>query len=96
RVLGDATTARTASLAAGGIQLDPNPTQGQLTVAIATPGSYSLQLSDLQGRVVYTTTLSSSAGGTTTSLQLPSLAPGLYSVQVAGASGTYSGKLSVQ
>ncbi|MCE3008589.1 MAG: T9SS type A sorting domain-containing protein [Bacteroidetes bacterium] len=90
------TTARTASLAAAGIQLYPNPTQGQLTVALATPGSYSLQLTDPQGRVVYTTTLSSSAGGTTTSLQLPSLAPGLYSVQVAGASGTYSGKLSVQ
>ncbi|MFN8922105.1 MAG: T9SS type A sorting domain-containing protein, partial [Sphingobacteriia bacterium] len=89
-----ATTARTASLAAGGIQLYPNPSQGQLNVVLATPGSYSLQLTDLQGRVVYTTALS--ATGTTTSLQLPSLPVGLYSVQIGGASGTYSGKLSVQ
>ncbi|MFN8921477.1 MAG: T9SS type A sorting domain-containing protein, partial [Sphingobacteriia bacterium] len=74
----------------------PNPTPGQLNVAIATPGSYSLQLVDLQGRVVYTTTLSGSATGTTTSLQLPSLPAGLYSVQIGGATGTYSGKLSVQ
>jgi len=44
--------------------------------------------------VVYTTALS--ASGTTTSLQLPSLPAGLYSVQIAGATGTYSGKLSVQ
>ncbi|MCE3008971.1 MAG: T9SS type A sorting domain-containing protein, partial [Bacteroidetes bacterium] len=49
------TTSRTASLAAGGIQLYPNPSPGQLNVALATPGSYSLQLTDLQGRVVYTT-----------------------------------------
>jgi len=89
-------TSRTASLAAGGIQLYPNPSSGTLNVAIATPGSYSLQLADLQGRVVYTTTLSGSASGTTTSLQLPSLPAGLYSVQIAGARGIYSGKLSVQ
>jgi uncharacterized delta-60 repeat protein len=93
---GVATTSRTASLAAGGIQLYPNPTSGTLNVAVASPGSYRLQLSDLQGRVVYTTQLSGSASGTTTSLQLPSLPAGLYSVQIAGATGTYSGKLSVQ
>ncbi|MFN7707374.1 MAG: T9SS type A sorting domain-containing protein [Sphingobacteriia bacterium] len=89
-------TARTASLAAGGIQLYPNPSQGQLNVALATPGSYSLQLTDLQGRVVYTTQLSGSATGTTTTLQLPSLPAGLYAVQISGANGTHSGKLSVQ
>ncbi len=72
-----------------GLQVYPNPSNGLFTVK--TADAAELTIVDLRGNVIYTT-----AGKTTTEVDLSSFASGNYLLQVTTAKGTAIRKISIR
>lgn len=73
------------------VKLFPNPTEGQLQVNILSgiPTRSNLRIRNAQGMVVLTETQSNEEQNYNTILQLESLQPGIYQLQVDNTTGTY-------
>jgi serine protease len=78
-------------LAPAGCQLYPNPALSQLQVRVpASLGAASVQIYDMQGRLVAQASLPPGGGP----LTLATLAPGLYVVRVLAATGSWTHRIS--
>jgi hypothetical protein len=77
------TNARGRAGTLAGLQVYPNPVRGQLNLAVAQSGTYTVRLLSLQGQEV----ARSSFGGTTYQLDVAGVAAGTYLLSISGHAG---------
>ena len=70
---------------AADLQISPNPSEGIFAIAGPLNADGMLQVTDLQGRIVFQRNLTASAGRFATTLDLRGLARGTYLLRVDGA-----------
>lgn len=73
------------------VNLYPNPTQGQLSLEIGTQhdDEAHLQISDLNGRIVFENDYQANAGVTTIQIDISSFAAGVYTLHVSTSKENY-------
>jgi hypothetical protein len=76
------------------ISIYPNPNNGQFTVYALNAGNYEINILDLSGRLVYTSSTSSIETSLEANLQ-PGLVSGTYLVQVSSSTGTSIQKIVI-
>ncbi len=84
---------------AGGLAAYPNPAHGHASVVLpitSGTGPATLSLLDALGRVVRTQLAPVAAIGIATEVDLRGLAPGIYALRVAGATGLFTTRLLVE
>jgi len=84
-----------ATTGARGMRLHPNPNDGRclLEFDVATPGTGHLIVHDIAGREVHRETIAVAAGSFRRSLDLSSLAPGVYQVEFRMGDRTWQARL---
>ena len=75
------------------VRLFPNPNTGSFSIETPSEQDYQLQIFDMTGRLLYEKAL---RGANTYSVELPSLAAGMYFYQLANEKESYSGKLLIK
>jgi hypothetical protein len=84
---------------AGGLAAYPNPAHGHATVVLPATGGAgpaTLSLLDALGRVVRTQATDLVAGSSSIEIDLNGLAPGIYALRVAGATGLVTTRLLIE
>jgi extracellular elastinolytic metalloproteinase len=80
-----------------GISIYPNPNNGIFTIAVnSNVGDLTIVITDLQGRVVYSSTEKNVTAGYTQQIDLQSQAGGIYLLQISGNGEQRVDKITVQ
>jgi hypothetical protein len=83
---------------AGNIDLYPNPSNGYVNVSIQNAGKqiYDLNVSDIYGRLVYSSTVYPENNAINKAVDLSRLSPGIYFVRMDADGRSYQSKLTIK
>lgn len=73
-------------------QIYPNPNNGQFIVKLSKAGDYTIRISDMLGKVIYTSQISNT---TEFKIQLSGYATGTYMVQISSSAEQFVGKVVI-